>query len=666
MARDPRLLPGPESLGDLVAASCPAVDPTGSRVFYVVTRVDLENDTYVNTVWAVDATGERRILQSGPSTLCPAPGPRGERYLYVARVVDEKRRKRLEELRLATIYGSGSQLLMRAPYIAQPRWSPDGRLAAVLAAVGEPERDVKVVDDIPYWFNGRGWVHRTTVRPFLLDPEAGAAAEIPLAGRSEWLEAHSLAWSPDGGKLAITVSRDRRRPYLYDLVVYDLGEGEARTLATGFAGAAAVAWSPDGRWVAVLGHRLERGLSTHNRVYLVDAETGETGCATCMLDRNHVGTVNSDARGPRRCSPLLQWTEEGVLFIASSQGRQLLMAYRPGVDEEPRVLVDPGEGSVDEFSASRSGKTIAYTAMSMTELKDLYLLRAGAVERVTGHAEAWRRKYRAPQVEEVVFTASDGEELQGWILRPPEGVEERGWVLYIHGGPKTMWGYGFMHEHHVLAARGYTVALLNPRGSDGYSNEFADIRCRYGERDLEDLVEYTEWLTREKGLPGDRAAVMGGSYGGYMTNMVITRRPGLFRAAVSMRGISNWETMYTLSDIGWYFVEDQLCCSPWRGRDRCWEKSPLRDAAKVEAPVLLIHSAQDYRTPLDQALQFFTALRLHGKEARLAVFPQENHDLSRTGRPRHRLERLKLILEWLDKHLAGKTGEGAAGGAREA
>jgi len=142
-----------------------------------------------------------------------------------------------------------------------------------------------------------------------------------------------------------------------------------------------------------------------------------------------------------------------------------------------------------------------------------------------------------------------------------------------------------------------------------------------------------------------------------MTNWVIGHT-GFFKAAVTMRSISNWISMYGTTDIGWYFVEDQICCTPWRSPEKCWEKSPLRYMDKARTPTLIIHSDQDYRCWLDQALQLYTALKLHNIPTKLAIFPGENHDLSRSGKPRHRVTRLKLILEWLDKHIGGrKEGE---------
>ena len=655
---DSRKLPGPESIADLVMVSSPHVDPKGRRVFYVVTKVDLDSDRYESSIWMYDASMGRVVLQSGPGDSCPVPGPYGVRYVFIRRPEGRRGRKARSELRVSTVGSSGSQLLMRALHFGRPSWSPEGRYLVVPVAEGEPHEDVKIIDDLPVWFNGRGWVYNTQVKPYIVDSETGIGEPIDLG--SKWVQVDSVAWSPDGSRIAVVARTDRLKPYLADLYIVDVETREARPVLRGFSGSGEIAWSPDGKRLALLAHWRERGFATHNRVYVVDPETGEKECLTCSLGLNASGWVNSDVRGPS-CSPEIAWTQSGILFTIARRGAQLLYSARPGGEPEP--LIDPGEGVIDEFSASISGGLIAYTAMSSVEPKDLYVYRAGTVERVTRVGESWSRRYRLARVVQVGFKASDGVEIDGWLYHPPEGVEEKGWILYIHGGPKTMWGHGFMHEFHVLAARGYVVAAFNPRGSDGYSEEFADIRCRYGERDYMDLMEAYDYLVNSQGLPADKAAVMGGSYGGFMTNWIVGNTDR-FKAAVTMRSCSNWISMYGTSDIGWYFVEDQLCCTPWRNPEKCWEKSPLRLADRVKTPILIIHSSEDYRCWLDQAIQWFTALKTHGAKARLAVFPGENHDLSRSGKPKHRVERLKLILSWLDEHLSsgGKEGEKAEEG----
>nr|WP_282550590.1 S9 family peptidase [Halonatronomonas betaini] len=256
--------------------------------------------------------------------------------------------------------------------------------------------------------------------------------------------------------------------------------------------------------------------------------------------------------------------------------------------------------------------------------------------------------------EHFTVKASDGVELDAWIIKPvgyQEG-EKYPAVLEIHGGPKTVYGSIFFNEFQILANAGYAVIFSNPRGSDGRGNEFADIRGGYGQRDYQDLMEVANTaLERYDLIDADRLGVAGGSYGGYMTNWIVGQTDR-FKAAVSQRSISNWVSMFATTDIGYYFVKDQADgATPWNNLDELWDSSPLKYADRVSTPTLLIHSEEDYRCWLTEALQFFTALKYHGVESRLTIFKGENHELSRSGKPEHRIRRYQEMLDWFNQYL---------------
>jgi len=209
----------------------------------------------------------------------------------------------------------------------------------------------------------------------------------------------------------------------------------------------------------------------------------------------------------------------------------------------------------------------------------------------------------------------------------------------------------------MLAGKGYAILISNPHGSSGRGNAFADIRGEYGKVDYEDLMAAVDAaLERFPFLDGDRLGVMGGSYGGYMTNWVIGHTDR-FRAAVSQRSIANWIHKFCTTDIGYYFNADQLGADPWAegGSDKLWWHSPLRYADRAKTPTLFIHSEQDYRCWLPEGIQMFTALKYHGVETRLVMFREENHELSRSGKPKHRVRRLEEIVAWFDRHLKDES-----------
>jgi len=256
--------------------------------------------------------------------------------------------------------------------------------------------------------------------------------------------------------------------------------------------------------------------------------------------------------------------------------------------------------------------------------------------------------------EHFTVKVSDGEEIDAWIMKPigyTEG-EEYPTILEIHGGPKGAYGEIFFHEFQILANEGYAVVYSNPRGSSGRGNEFADIRGDYGGRDYQDLMEVMDKaLETYDFIDEDKLGVGGGSYGGFMTNWVIghTNR---FKAAVSQRSISNWISKFCTTDIGYFFVKDQFAgATPWNDMEKLWDGSPLKYADKVTPPTLFIHSEEDYRCWLPEGIQMFTALKYHDVDSRLCMFKGENHELSRGGKPEHRIRRLEEMVDWFNKYL---------------
>lgn len=267
--------------------------------------------------------------------------------------------------------------------------------------------------------------------------------------------------------------------------------------------------------------------------------------------------------------------------------------------------------------------------------------------------EAWKEATALP-VEHFLFE-SGGDLLKGFVLRPEPFEEGKKYpaILDIHGGPRTVYGALYYHEMQYWASRGYFVFFTNPHGSDGRGDAFADLFGHYGEQDYRDLMTLTdEVLRRYPAVDAERLGVTGGSYGGFMTNW-ITTHTDRFKAAATQRSITNWISFWGTSDIGYYFVQDQ-CRGDIYGEEglrRLWQQSPLAFVRHHRTPTLIIHSEEDYRCPLEQAVQWFTALTDLGIETRLVQFKGENHDLSRSGKPKARRKRLEEITAWMDRFL---------------
>ena len=235
--------------------------------------------------------------------------------------------------------------------------------------------------------------------------------------------------------------------------------------------------------------------------------------------------------------------------------------------------------------------------------------------------------------------------VKGYVMLPPNFNPTKKYpvILDIHGGPKTVYGQIYMHESQVWANAGYIVVLSNPRGSDGKGDAFADIRGKYGTIDYEDIMNFLDLaLTKYPAADKTNLFVTGGSYGGFMTNWIVghTNR---FKAAVTQRSISNWLSFYGTSDIGYYFAKDQTAGHPVLDTEKLWNQSPIKYAPKMTTPLLIVHSDQDYRCPIEQGMQLFTVLKAQGVETKLLWMKNENHELTRAGKPQARLKNQKEI-----------------------
>ncbi|MBR5004308.1 MAG: S9 family peptidase, partial [Erysipelotrichaceae bacterium] len=304
------------------------------------------------------------------------------------------------------------------------------------------------------------------------------------------------------------------------------------------------------------------------------------------------------------------------------------------------------DGSVDCFDI-QNGK-IYYIAMKDGALQELYCDNQKLTDLNT---DVLKDTYVA-KYQEIPFE-NDGMAFTGWVLLPKDYDPNKKYpaILDIHGGPKTAYGTVFYHEMQLWANMGYFVFFTNPRGSDGKDNDFMDIFGKYGTIDYDDLMRFTDVvLETYPAIDSSKVGVTGGSYGGFMTNWIIGHTDR-FACAATQRSISNWISFYGTSDIGMFFAEDQIHGNVFNKPEKLWEHSPLKYADNIVTPTLFIHSDEDYRCPLEQGLQLYTAIVDKGIDTRFVLFHGENHELSRGGKPKHRVRRLEEITDWMEKYL---------------
>jgi len=645
----------PETLREIPVPSNPQLAPNKNLIAYTLTWPDTERNEYIDEMRIIDAVmGQEKAVIRQPGITGHRWSPSGSRLVYTSRDCAGKDEKPATCLYVYTVGAPGPRLAARLPFQAYlPRWLSE-RTVALLATRGKEggtEEDYVIIEGLPVWVNGAGFVADKNRHIVLVDVETGNY-EWVTEGK---LDVESIEAANDGRIVAV-VTPSRLRPYIQEVWLIDVASGEKEIVVPSSEGWSihTAALTPEG--LLVWGHQRPRGEASHYHVWLRSLDDGETLCLSCGLDLDTFPSVQSDTFWLRGSPVQPQWSRRGIYFLANHGGRLWLHRARPG--EEPETLVE-GELAVYGYTVHVDGDMVALAYSDPVTPGEIAVWREDkGVVRLTSLSSWLRERYKLSVPKRLVIKASDGVEVEGWYLEPPEGAGSPPFpvVLHVHGGPKSSYGPFFVFQHQLLASRGYYVVYANPRGSSGYSEEFADIRCHYGERDYMDIMEFLDAFleaTRGRSDPS-RVAITGISYGGFMTNWAVARSDK-FAAAVSENGISWWMSDYYTSDIGYWFDPDQICGTPSENPENYWRQSPLRYVDNIKTPVLIIHSMEDYRCFIEQALALHTELVLRGRESRLVVFRSGDHGFSVRGKPRTRVKRLKLILEFLEEKLGGQS-----------
>ncbi|MGB8346131.1 MAG: S9 family peptidase, partial [Ktedonobacteraceae bacterium] len=395
-------------------------------------------------------------------------------------------------------------------------------------------------------------------------------------------------------------------------------------------------WSPDGRTLYALA--VQRGAT---RVYAVPA-TGNMGSDNVAAQ--FIAPVTPDNVAAQFIAPVTPGNIHALDFSIDAARRQMavLIETPAHVAEIFMMSMDaPGELRAPE-QAPGQPRGIVPT------LNDECVLR-----RLTTFNDALFDEMSLTTPEYMPYTGADGWPMDGWVLKPPGFDASRKYpmIVEIHGGPNTQYGYGFMHEMHMLAAQGYVVLFTNPRGSLGYGRDFAlAVRGAWAEKDSLDILAGVDAVLQRGYIDEQRIGVIGGSYGGFMTAWLIAHS-ARFKAAVADRPVINRASFFGSSDIGIEFADDDLEAVPWDDLPRYMHTSPIAYVRNMHTPLLIIHSEHDLRCNIEQSEQLFAALKYLGREVLFVRFEGQSHGLSRSGHPHSRLERLRHIKQWFVEHL---------------
>lgn len=661
----------PVTMEDLLCyrfLSRPLFNPSGSRAAFVVSAANRDENAYESRLWLYENGSVRQLTDLGKESSYIWLDD--DRILFPA-VRSSAEKKRADAKEEFTAYyvldlnGGEAMPFFTVPLAVQGIKVVDPSHFVILASADkrcpdlyradeqrrseirkeqEENRDYEIFDELPFWSNGAGVTNGHFSRLFSvsLDP----FSLEPISDEGE--QAGSFAVLGDEVFYASSPCLPKMRLNGFTLYGYDMRTRSKREVYK-----SDVMMSPSmleavgsALWLSASeGKRY--GLNETEWFYTLDPSSG----ALSLLRAEEYSTGSSVGSDCRYGGGQSFAVSDGSLFHTTTRegNAYLHRLYKDGTDCP--VFTRPG--SIDSFDIR--GSAVLAVALYDMRPQELYRidLVSGDFTRVSDfNGDALKDRYVAePQALSVI---SEGLEIGGWVLKPIGYEPDKTYpaVFDIHGGPKTVYGPVFYHEMQVWAGRGYFVFFCNPKGSDGRDNAFADIRGGYGATDYQNLMDFADAALKAwPAIDPKRVCETGGSYGGFMTNWIIGHTDR-FCCAASQRSISNWLSFCGVSDIGCWFAPDQTAGDLYENPKKLWEQSPLRYAKNVKTPTLFIHSDEDYRCPLEQGLQMYAALLDRGVPARMCLFHGENHELSRSGKPLHRLRRLQEITDWFDRYSA--------------
>jgi dipeptidyl aminopeptidase/acylaminoacyl peptidase len=680
-----------KDLFDFVWVANPQLSPDGTRVAFTRVNCDEKRTGYETSIWTAATDGKKGPLRmtSGKHDEQPRWSPDGKRLVFVrAGGKDETGKPKPGQLAILSLGGGEASTITDLPKGASnPVWSPDGKRIAFVSsttqediqkvqheknaakaddthAESEHESDVHVISRAIYRSNDEGY----------LDPKRHThiwALEVPTASdeipKSVQLTSGNFndaqpVWSHDGSRIYF-LTQQVDEPY-YELPSTDIYSvpavgGNPEKFVTIPMGISDVVLSPDGRKLAFHGS-LTQPIRSYSQpdLWVMDVTPGaKPQNLTADYDFDMGDSVFGDNAAPRGGGGrTLYWSPDGrwLFDIVSKQGRTPLVrvdARSGNVTEITR-----GDQAVLDFSVNADASAIVALVSSPVMIGDLFgISDDGTQTRLTDlNGKLWSQlNLTAP--EELNYTSFDGKRIQGWIQKPPNFDAQKKYplILNIHGGPHAAYGWVFDHEFQWMAAKGYVVLYINPRGSTSYGQDFGNIiQYHYPGDDYRDLMLGVDELLKRGYVDQKKLGVTGGSGGGVRTDWTITQTDR-FAAAVSQRDISNWASWWYTADFT-LFQPNWFKAPPFEDPQDYSNRSAISFVKNIHTPVLFVLGESDYRTPEDSGgEQLFRALKYMKRPTAMVVFPRETHELSRSGEPWHRIERLEYIVSWFDKWMMG-------------
>jgi dipeptidyl aminopeptidase/acylaminoacyl peptidase len=662
----------PSDLLRIVLVSDPQIGPDGSAVYYRRAWFDAAADETRGAIRRVARDGADRSFTSGTNDRLPRVAPDGSALAFVG---EREGKTRLFVLPLDG--GEAAQLGPDYAKITAVAWSPDSKRIAFVAtspfdavtarAFHDEKTGARHIRMLPFKSDADGLLDGIRKHLFVIDVAGDGAPRQVTQGD---YDVSAPSWSPDAAKIAfhgrVEIADTEGATALSDIHVVDVASGALEKLTAGDGPMQSPVFSHDGKEIAFLGHRHgdDGGGGFDTELLVVPAGGGALRSLSAKLGRTVGNTIGGDLRSGAALAPVWSPDDRVVFCAVSDEGSSSVRGFAR--DGSAIRVVAGGEREIFGFSLAGDG-AMAFAYGTPVVPSEIAYVEPYGGERTLTDANPWLAEKTVVAPKRYRPRADDGTQLDAWLIAPAQARESKPpLVLEVHGGPHAAYGHSFFLEFQVLAAQGIAVAYGNPRGSQSYGHAYAHaILGDWGGIDAADVLRILDGALEQGDFDTARIGVAGGSYGGFMTTWLMGHSDR-FAAGVSMRAVNDFVSEIGASDLGWFLERElQTRYADDAGR-KLFEGSPMRAASAIAAPLLVEHSERDYRCPIDQGEQLFTILRRLGKtDAEFVRFAQTGHEMSRAGKPRSRILRLRAIAHWFVRHLepAGVQAEPNEAGA---